>query len=125
MRTIAHSLCSLLALAALPAAAAHAAEATTLRLYNPVGGISVEIGTVPRLRIHGRGINRSATKDDLKIARSGSVIAVQCDPSDNEPIDLEVQVPFDFLLDVETEQGAISVSGMVHRALLKTDRGTV
>ena len=125
MRTIAHPLFSLLALAALPAAAAHAAEATTLRLYNPVGGISVEVGTVPRLRIHGQGINRSATKDDLKVARGGSVIAVQCDPADNEPIDLEVQVPFDFLLDVETEHGAISVSGMIHRALLKTDRGTV
>ncbi len=125
MRTIAHPLLPLLALAAIYASTAHAAEATTLRLYNPVGGISVEVGTVARLRIHGRGNNRSATKDDLKVARVGAVIAVQCDPPDNEPIDLEVQVPFDFLLDVTTEHGAISVSGMISRALLKTDRGTV
>ena len=125
MRTIAHPLLPLLALAAIFVSTAHAAEATTLRLYNPVGGISVEVGTVPRLRIHGRGDNRSATKDDLKIARGGAVIAVQCDPPDNEPIDLEVQVPFDFLLEVSTEHGAISVSGMISRALLKTDRGTI
>ena len=125
MRTISQPLLPLLALAATCAVVGRAAQATTLRLYNPVGGISVEVGTVPRLRIHGRGENRSATKDDLKVARNGAVIAVHCDPPDNEAIDLEVQVPFDFSLEVTTKQGAISVSGMISRALLKTDRGNV
>ncbi len=119
------SLLPLLALAAFPPASAQPVKPTTLRLYNPVGGISVEVGTVPRLRIHGQGNSRSATKDDLKIARGGAVITVQCDPPDNEPINLEVQVPFDFLLDLTTEHGAISVSGMISRAVLKTDNGTI
>ena len=125
MRTIAYSLFTLLALIAWLPAPLGAAEVTTLRVYNPVGGISVQVGAVSRLRIHGQGRKRSATKEDLKVARNGSVIAVECDPPDNEPIDLEVEVPFDFLLEVATEQGAISVSGVIRHALLKTDRGTV
>lgn len=125
MRTIAYSLFTLLALSVFSSAPARAAEATTLRLYNPVGGISVQVGTAPRLRIHGQGRKRSVTKEDLKVSRNGSVIAVECSPPDNEPIDLDVQIPFDFLLDLTTEKGAIAVQGMIHRALLKTDTGTV
>ena len=125
MRTIAHSFFVLLLPALPPPDPALASDATTLRLYNPVGAVSVEIGTAPRLRIHGRGAKRSAEKSDLRVERGGAVIAVKCDPPDGEPIDLEVQAPYHFALDLTTEHGAITVNGVVSRAWLKTDRGTI
>ena len=100
-----------------------AASAATLKVHNPVGGIYIRITTGARLQIHGQGINRRATKDDVKITRDGDVTYIQCEPFDREPIDLDIQLPFDYILDATTEQGTIAVTGMVRRAYLQTKSG--
>ncbi len=100
-----------------------AGSAATLNVNNPVGGIYVRVTTGARLRIHGQGGKRKATKDDIKITRDGNVIFVRCEPQDQEPIDLDIQLPFDYILDATTEQGTIVVAGMVRRVYLRTKSG--
>ena len=100
-----------------------AGSAATLNVNNAVGGIYVTVTTGARLRIHGEGSNRKVTKDDIKVTRDGNVIFVRCEPQDQEPIDLDIQLPFDYILDATTEQGTIAVVGMVRRAYLQTKSG--
>ena len=100
-----------------------ASSAATLNVNNPVGGIRVQVTTGARLQVHGQGIKRKATKDDIKITRDGNVIFVRCEPQDQEPIDLYIQLPFDSILDASTEHGNITVAGMVRRAYLRTKSG--
>ena len=103
----------------------HAQAAPVLRIHNPVGALSVKVGTVSRLHIQGKGRTRPATENDLKIKKDDETITVTCAPQDNEPVDLDVQVPFHFTLELVTSHDPITVAGMIHRALLKTDRGSI
>lgn len=125
MRPITNSLYTILAFVSLLTPPTHAEMESVLRVYNPVGGLSVTAGTATRLKIQGIGQNRSVTKNDLKIMRDNAVITVRCDPRDNEPIDLQIQVPFHFAFELTTNYGAIELTGLVHRALLRTDRGNI
>ena len=76
MRPITHTLYTTLALVSLLTPPTHAEIESVLRVYNPVGGLSVTAGTTTRLKIQGIGQNRSATKTDLKIMRNNAVITV-------------------------------------------------
>ena len=79
----------------------------------------------PRLRIEGLGENRSAGRDDIKTTRLDQRIVVRCEPPDGERIDLDVQLPLGFDLEVITKQGEISIDGMLRRAFLETDTGVL
>ena len=111
----------LAALALIPAQLAGA----TLNVTNTAGGVYVRVTTGARLRIHGQGSKRKATKDDIKITRDEHVIYVRCEPPDQEPIDLDIQLPFDYALDATTEQGTIAIDGMIRRAYLQTKSGAL
>jgi hypothetical protein len=71
------------------------------------------------------GANRSAGRDDINTTRMGERIIVRCEPADGEPIDLEVQIPLGFLLEVTTKSGEIWIEGMVRRANIETETGGV
>jgi VWFA-related protein len=77
------------------------------------------------LRVEGLGANRSAIRDDIKTTRMNDRIVVRCEPSDGESIDLDVQVPLGFFVEVSTKSGDIWVEGMLRRAYLETDTGAV
>ena len=100
-------------------------SAMTLEVHNPKGSVHVRVDPSPRLRIEGLGANRSAGRDDIKTTRMDQRIVVRCEPLDGEPIDLDVQVPLGFYLEVTTQGGDISVEGMVRRAYLETGTGAV
>lgn len=101
------------------------AAAITLEVHNPRGSVHVKVDPSPRLRVEGIGASRSAGRDDIKTTRMDERIIVRCDPADGEPIDLDVQVPLGFYLEVTTEGGEISVEGMVRRAFLETGTGAL
>jgi VWFA-related protein len=101
------------------------AQAITLEVHNPHGGIHIKVDPSPRLRVEGLGANRSAGRDDIKTTRLGDRIIVRCDPPDGEPIDLDVQVPLGFLLELTTGNGQIWIEGMVRRANIETDTGSL
>ncbi|MEX2302548.1 MAG: VWA domain-containing protein [Bryobacterales bacterium] len=100
-------------------------SAVTVEVHNPQGGVHVKIDPSPRLRVEGLGANRPAGRDDIKTTRMGERIIVRCEPADGEPIDLEVQVPLGFLLEVTTKSGEIWIEGMVRRANIETETGSV
>ena len=125
IRMIVYLFCGLSALAYLVGFPTHAQAAPVLRIYNQVGALSVKVGTASRLHIQGNGRTRLATEDDLKIKKEDGTITITCEPQDNEPIDLDVQIPFHFSLELVTSHGAITVDGMIYRALLKTDQGNI
>jgi VWFA-related protein len=99
--------------------------AMTLEVHNPNGAVHVKVDPSPRLRVEGLGANRSAGPDDIKTTRMEERIVVRCEPADGEPIDLDVQVPLGFYLEVTTQSGEIWVEGMVRRAYLETATGGV
>ncbi len=109
----------------LAAVAAVAGQAVTLEVHNPVGGVSVRVDPGPRLRVRGLGANRKANQEDLQMTRYEERIVVRCEPSDHEPIDLDVELPLGFSLDITTQDGAIAVKGMVRRANLRTKTGAI
>jgi VWFA-related protein len=101
------------------------ASAITLEVHNPKGGVHIKVDPSPRLRVEGLGANRPAGRDDIKTTRMDERIVVRCEPADGEPIDLDVQVPLGFYLEVTTHSGEIWVEGMVRRAYLETETGAV
>jgi VWFA-related protein len=101
------------------------APGITLEVHNPRGSVHVKVDPSPRLRVEGIGASRSAGRDDIKTTRMDERIIVRCDPADGEPIDLDVQVPLGFYLEVTTQGGEIWVEGMVRRAYLETGTGGV
>lgn len=100
-------------------------SAMTLEVHNPQGSVHVKVDPSPRLRVEGLGANRSAGRDDIKTTRMDERIVVRCEPLDGERIDLDVQVPLGFYLEVSTQGGEIWVEGMVRRAYLETGTGAV
>ena len=100
-------------------------SAMTLEVHNPHGSVHVRVDPSPRLRVEGLGANRSAGRDDIKTTRLDERIVVRCEPVDGEPIDLDVQMPLGFNLEVTTQGGEIWVEGMVRRAYLETATGAV
>jgi Ca-activated chloride channel homolog len=100
-------------------------SAMTLEVHNPQGSVHVKVDPSPRLRVEGLGAHRPAGRDDIKTTRLDDRIVVRCEPADGEPIDLDVQVPLGFYLEITTHGGEIWVEGMVRRAYLETDTGDV
>jgi len=97
----------------------------TLEIHNATGAVHVTVSSEVRVEIEGKGLNRPATRDDVKITRHETRTIVRCDPADGERVDLAVQVPIGFLLDVTTEDGAIEVAGLVRLAHLETKTGDI
>ncbi len=100
-------------------------SAMTLEVHNPQGSVHVKVDPSPRLRVEGLGAHRPAGPGDIKTTRLQDRIVVSCEPTDGEPIDLDVQVPLGFYLEVSTKAGEIWVEGMVRRGYLETDTGAV
>jgi Ca-activated chloride channel homolog len=118
-------LVTLFRLSVVAAGLSLAVSAMTLEVHNPHGSVHVKVDPSPRLRVEGLGAHRSAGRDDIKTTRLDDRIVVRCEPTDGEPIDLDVQVPLGFYLEVTTHAGEISVEGMVRRAYLETGTGAL
>ena len=113
----------LLSCFALIAWAAAGSSAVTLEVHNSVGGVYVKAGPRTELQIRGQSSGRKLTQEDIRVVRAPGRIVVRCEPPDNEPIDLHIQLPYDFFLEATTTSGTIGVSGMIRRARLQTESG--
>ncbi len=98
----------LLSSVALIAWAAAGSSAVTLEVHNSVGGVYVEASLVAELQIRGQSTGRKLTREDIRIVRAPGRIVVRCEPPDSEPIDLHIQLPYDFFLEATTTSGAIA-----------------
>jgi len=97
----------------------------TLEIHNPFGEIAVQVAPEARLVVRGVGKNREAREVDTQVTRAPGRVIVRCEPSDREPIDLEVRLPLGYALEARTTHGDLIVRGLVRRAALKTSSGDI
>ncbi len=96
-----------------------------LEIHNKTGAVIVHVSPTARFLVQGKGHTRQASGEDIRITRGGPRTIVRCDPADGETIDLEVQVPIGFPLDITTDGGAIEINGFVRYADLHTKTGAI
>jgi VWFA-related protein len=114
----------LLSLAAGIAALVATATAASLAVNNPEGGVAVVVSPGSRLTVSGMTPNGPAEPSDLYMIRRGQDIRVEVLPRDTQ-LDLTINLPLGFSLEIETIEGDISVDGMVHLVRLDTDTGAI
>ena len=98
---------------------------SVLRVENPVGGVTVHVTDTERVRVRRRSLSRPIQANDTKTTRLGRKMRIRAQPPDGVPIDLEIDLPYGHRLEVETVAGPIAISGLVRRAQLETDVGSV
>ena len=98
---------------------------SVLRVENPVGGVTVHVTDTERVRVRRRSLSRPIQAYDTKTTRLGRKMRIRAQPPDGVPIDLEIDLPYGHRLEVETVAGPIAISGLVRRAQLETDVGSV
>ena len=96
-----------------------------LRVENPSGRVRVQVKKTDHIMIRRLGRDREVKDSDVNTGRFRKKTRVRVEPSDRTVIDLEIDLPYGYLLEVETISGPILVSGLVKRALLKTVTGKV
>ena len=107
------------------AVAPRLAVGATVRVDNPAGNVSFHVTASGKLDMKPSSPDRAVRQGDLKIGRQESVLVVECDPDDGARIDLEVNVPYGFLVQARTTTGTIELDGIVPRADLVTESGDI
>ncbi len=95
-----------------------------LIVSNPAGDVEFVVTPGMRLTVGGTTPQGPAGEDDFAIVRQGDDIRVEVSRRDG-PLDLAIQAPLGLALDATTQEGNISVEGMVHRVRLRTDTGAI
>ena len=110
-------------LAAIAATAAVCAAAS-LSVENQAGGIEVIVTASTRLSVDGRAAEPFVAARDIDVVRSGDNVRLVVRPRET-PLDLIVRLPLGFALEAVTDDGTISVEGIIHLAHLETDTGAI
>jgi VWFA-related protein len=105
--------------------AASGVPAHTLRIENPNGGVSVEATASGRLEVQAFSPNRPVGQADVTATEQQDLLLLKTNPPDGAPIDLKIKLPYGTTLQVRTEAGPISVSGVFGTAELITESGDV
>ena len=96
-----------------------------VRVENPVGGVRIQVIDTERVRMRRQGRSRPVQPGDTKTTRLGRKTRVRAQPADGAPIDLEIDLPYGYRIEVETVDGPISLTGLVRHARLETGVGRV
>lgn len=98
--------------------------AATVEINNPEGDVTVVVTSDTRLLVHGMTPNGPAQSGDVRLARSGQDLHIEVLPRETD-LDLTVNIPLGFALNVTTVEGDISLEGMVHLVGMQTDTGSI
>lgn len=98
--------------------------APTVEVQNPFGAVRVQVRAVPELRLQAYVQARTLSNDDVTLTRDGASLCVLATPPDGARVDLELTVPYGYLLRAVTTNGDISYDGF-GKAELRTDTGAV
>lgn len=96
-----------------------------LRVENPTGAVRVVVTNTERVRVRRASRDRAARASDTVTNRFHRKTRVRVQPEDGALIDLEVDVPYGHRVEVETVDGDITLAGLVRRAELRTEIGSV
>ncbi len=78
-----------------------------------------------RVQIRGSSRGRQLRPDDVQYSNAHENVLIVCHPSDNAPVDVSISIPHTVRLEATTKDGAIYVSGLLSRAILKTGSGDI
>ena len=98
--------------------------APTVDVQNPFGAVRVQVRAVQELRVQARVQDRTPSNDDFTLTRDGASFSILATPPDGARVDLELTVPYGYLVRTVTTDGDISYEGF-GRAELETDTGAV
>jgi VWFA-related protein len=107
---------------ALIAWAASNSPAQTVRIENPDGGVAVEV-TSGGLQIQASSPDRPARAGDAAITEQPGLLIIKVNPIDGARVDLDVKLPYGAAVQVRTQAGPISASGLFASAELITETG--
>ena len=96
-----------------------------LRIENPSGRVRVAVSETERVRVRRSSLDREARDSDVVTDRIGRRMRIRAMPEDGSRIDLEVDLPYGYALEVETVDGPIELEGLVRSADVKTATGAV
>lgn len=99
--------------------------AATIRIDNPSGNVTFTVTAAGKLDMKPSSPERAVRQSDLKIGRQGGLLVVECVPDDGARIDLDVTLPYGFLVQARTVAGTIRLDGVVPRADLLTESGDI
>ncbi len=100
-------------------------EEPVLRIENASGGVRVRVTNSNRVRVRRAGATREVREGDTVTTQFRRKTRIRAQPPDGELIDLDVDLPYGYRLEVETVDGPIALEGMVRRAALKTGTGAL
>ena len=96
-----------------------------LSVENPSGKVTVKVTATDRLRIRKSSPDRETRKDDTRMTRLRRRIQLVSRPSDGALIDLDIDLPYGYRLEVTTVDGPIAVTGLLRYAELNTGSGSI
>jgi len=96
-----------------------------LSVENASGKVTVKVTATGRLRIRKSSLDRETRKDDTRMIRLRRRIRLVSRPSDGALIDLDIDLPYGYGLEVATVDGPISVRGLLRHAELNTGSGSI
>ena len=95
----------------------------TIDLQNPFGAVRVHVRSVPELRLQAHA-HRTLSEDDVAFERDGASFRIRATPPDGAQVNLDLTVPYGYLLRAETTDGDISYEGL-GKAEFQTSTGAV
>jgi len=97
----------------------------SLRIDNPGGRTVVYVSNTERIRVRSKTAGREIRDGDTATDRSGRRTRIRARPQDGALIDLEIDLPYGYGLEVESVDGAIELIGLLRDARVKTATGAV
>ena len=96
-----------------------------LRVENPGGRTAVFVSSTDRIRVRSKAAEREIRDGDVTTDRSGRRTRIRTRPEDGAVIDLEIDVPYGYGLEIESVDGSIELVGLARDARLTTATGAV
>lgn len=97
-----------------------------LEVQNPYGAIRIAIENTGELQIRSSMASRAVAPEDVAVERAGATATyrVVAQPSDEQPIDLDIVAPYGLVVQAATTDGDIEYVGY-GKAVFQTDHGAV
>jgi len=106
-------------LSAVPAAAAR------FQIINHYGDVAIQVTGGDHMLIGKSSPVRPIQTEDVVLREQGGVTVVEAKPADGAVVHLKVNLPFHSDVYVRTTSGSVALSGLLRRAVVKTDTGAV
>ena len=101
------------------------AQTPSLLVDNPSGGVTVRVASTDSVRIRKTSEDRAVVDGDVVVDRLHRKMRVRARPADGARIDLDIDLPYGYLLEVESVDGWVDLRGLFRRANVKIATGQI